>query len=44
MFLHLDPSRRALTKYLGGMVEQFAALGLDQLHSVGRWEWTIDCN
>ena len=44
VFVHLDPDPIPLAKFLGGMVEQFKPLRLDQLHYAGRREWIIDCN
>ena len=44
VFVHLDSDPMPLAAYLGGMVEQFKPLGLDQLHFAGLREWIIDCN
>ena len=44
VFVHLDPEPMPLQEFLGGMVEQFKPLQLDDLHYAGRREWVIDCN
>ena len=44
VFVHLDSDPTPLAEHLGGMVEQFKPLHLDQLHFAGRREFIIDCN
>jgi len=44
VFVKLEPGGPSLPEYLGDLVPQFAALGLDRHHFVERREWTFECN
>jgi choline monooxygenase len=44
VFVNLDPDAPSLASHLGKMVEQFAPLGLANLHFAGRREFILECN
>src|SRR5688572_15853514 len=44
VFVNLDDSRPSLAESLGGLPEELAGRGLEDMTLAARKEWTVDCN